>query len=101
METRKLRGPTARYLRAWYQFCGTSCLIGLCALTPRLALAKSSYYTAAKKAAIATYKYNDLDEDMKRIERRYVPKRVREQAVILGVIVNLVMEQRASFRWEF
>lgn len=57
--------------------------------------------TASKKLALATYKYSDMDDQMKIYERRYVPKKLREQAVIVGIVVKLVMEKQVSFRWEY
>lgn len=63
--------------------------------------AKSNYMNATKKLAIATYKYNDLDDRAKEIERRHVPKKVREQAAVLGALVKLVTDKQLSFRWEF
>lgn len=63
--------------------------------------AKSNYMTATRKLAHAYYKYSDLDDQVKQLERRHVPKRVREQAVVIGCLVSLVLERKASFRWEF
>lgn len=57
--------------------------------------------TAAKNLALATYKYNDLDQQMKDVERRYVPKRVRERAAVLGVILKFGLEHQISWKWEF
>jgi hypothetical protein len=56
---------------------------------------------AAKKLAKATYRYNDLDDRAKELERRYVPKAVKKHAAVLGVIVNLCFDQKLSFKWEF
>ncbi len=57
--------------------------------------------TAAKKLALATYRYNDLDDGVKRIEKRYMPKKYRDQAATIGALVKLVTEKQISFRWEF
>lgn len=57
--------------------------------------------SAARKLALAAYKYNDLDDRMKELEKRYVPKYVKEKAAVLGIIVKVVTEQQISYRWEF
>jgi hypothetical protein len=57
--------------------------------------------TAAKKLALATYRYNDLDDGVKQLERRYVPKDVRDKAAALGIILKAVTEKQISYQWSF
>ena len=57
--------------------------------------------TAAKKLALATYKYNDLDQGVKELERRYIPDELRKRAVFIGIWIDFVLDKRLSYRWEF
>lgn len=49
----------------------------------------------------ALYKEFKLESDLKRIEKKYLPKKVREYGAWPILIVNLVNNRYISYTWKF
>ena len=43
----------------------------------------------------------ELDKVGKRIEKRHVPKKLKEYAPYIGIVVRIGTERRISYTWEF
>lgn len=57
------------------------------------------YEAAVKAAAKAYYKYSDLDERAKELERIYVPKELKKYSGAAAAIAGLYIDQRIVFKW--
>lgn len=77
----------------------TCCLGGLY-LIPREAVA-SSYDEATRKLLLATYKYSDLDDYAKRLEREYIPESVRKHGGFIAAGAVACIDKRFVYRWSF
>lgn len=62
---------------------------------------EAEYNPALKKLAQAYYKYSDLDDFTKALEKKYVPKEIKKYGATLGVINALLIEKRIQLKWSF
>ena len=56
---------------------------------------------AVKALAKATYKELKIDDNIVRIEKRYVTKPMRKYGVWIVTIVKIQQEKRISYEWTF
>ena len=83
----------------WNFLCIASCIVGLCTQSPQVVA--DEYQTAIKKLGSAYYKYSDLDDRMKEIERQYLPSDLKKHAGTILFIVKLTTERQVTFKWSF
>ena len=56
---------------------------------------------AIKALGKATYYYLEIDEDVKRLENRIIPKEFKKYGFWPIFIIKSVSEQRVSYEWTF
>jgi predicted nucleic acid-binding Zn finger protein len=59
------------------------------------------YQIAVRKAAHAYYKYSDLDDYFRELERRHVPREVKKYGGTIAAVTTLVIEKRITMKWTF
>lgn len=56
---------------------------------------------AVKAVAKATYKETNLDDQIKRLEKRYISKQMRVYGGYVSLVAKIVNDKRISVEWTF
>jgi len=56
---------------------------------------------ALTKALNAAYYQLELDDDVKRLEKKYIPEKVREYGGIVSILAKITIDKRITYTWEF
>ncbi len=59
------------------------------------------YNPALRKLALAYYKYSDLDDFTKVLEKKYISKEVKKYGAALGILNAIFIDKRIQLKWSF
>ncbi|HEY8390183.1 MAG TPA: hypothetical protein VIL26_04440 [Clostridia bacterium] len=56
---------------------------------------------AITKALTAAYYQLELDDEVKRLEKKYVPETVRKYGGVVSFLTRIAVDKRITYTWEF
>lgn len=76
-------------------------LMGALILSAGISAASAGADDAVKALMKASYKQSKMDRQVKQLERRHIPKIVREYGSYTILITKLLTENKISYEWRF
>jgi hypothetical protein len=76
-------------------------LLGALILSASISASNAGADDAVKALAKASYKQMNLDEQLKRLEKKHVPKVVKHYGTYSIILARVIVENKISYEWRF